>query len=216
MENFSERILNLFFPKRCINCQKLGGHLCYDCLSLIEIMQKTYNLPESIQYLDKLFFATVFKDQIVRKLIHYYKYPPFIKDLSEILSDMIISHLELTGIKSELSNFILIPIPISKRKMSYRGFNQAEELAKKLSLKLNLETKNALIKIKETKSQIDLDKAERKKNVENIFSLIEDLKGKNVLLIDDVFTTGSTLEEAAKLSKQNGAKQVWAAVIARE
>ncbi len=216
MENFLERILNLFFPKRCINCQQLGSYLCYDCFSLIEIMQKEYDLPEDIQYLDRLFFATVFKNQIVKKLIHNYKYPPFINELSNILSDMIIVHLTFIGMKSQLSDFILAPIPISKKRLNYRGFNQAEELAKKLSLRLNLKTKNVLIKTRETDSQVDLDKDQRKKNIENVFSLAEDIKGKNILLIDDVFTTGATIDEAARILKQNGAKQVWAAVVARE
>jgi len=216
VENFLERILNLFFPKRCINCQQLGSYLCYDCFSLIEIMQKEYDLPEDIQYLDRLFFATVFKNQIVKKLIHNYKYPPFINELSNILSDMIIVHLTFIGMKSQLSDFILAPIPISKKRLNYRGFNQAEELAKKLSLRLNLKTKNVLIKTRETDSQVDLDKDQRKKNIENVFSLAEDIKGKNILLIDDVFTTGATIDEAARILKQNGAKQVWAAVVARE
>jgi len=179
-------------------------------------MQKEYDLPEDIQYLDRLFFATVFKNQIVKKLIHNYKYPPFINELSNILSDMIIVHLTFIGMKSQLSDFILAPIPISKKRLNYRGFNQAEELAKKLSLRLNLKTKNVLIKTRETDSQVDLDKDQRKKNIENVFSLAEDIKGKNILLIDDVFTTGATIDEAARILKQNGAKQVWAAVVARE
>ncbi len=214
MENFSEKILNLFFPKRCINCQRYGDYLCYDCLSLIEIMQKTYDLPENIQYLDKLFFATNFKDPIVKKLIHAYKYPPFLKDLSSILSDIIITHLGFT--RTKLDNFVLVPIPISKKRMNYRGYNQAEELAKQLSSKLKLEYRNVLERVKETKSQVELGKEERELNVKNSFSLKEDIKDKNILLIDDVFTTGSTIEEASRLLKQNGAKQVWAVVVARE
>ncbi|MFA5349323.1 MAG: phosphoribosyltransferase family protein [Candidatus Paceibacterota bacterium] len=216
MENFFDKILNLFFPKKCINCQQLGNYLCYDCFSLIEIMQKEYDLSEEIKYFDRLFFATVFKNQIVKKLIHSFKYPPFIKDLSDTLSDIMIIHLTFIGMKSQLSDFILVPIPISKKRMNYRGYNQAEELAKKLSLKLKLETRNILKKIKENSSQVDLDKEQRKNNVENVFSLMEDIKGKNILLIDDVFTTGATIDEAAKILKQNGANQIWAAVVARE
>jgi len=216
VENFFDKILNLFFPKKCINCQQLGNYLCYDCFSLIEIMQKEYDLSEEIKYFDRLFFATVFKNQIVKKLIHSFKYPPFIKDLSDTLSDIMIIHLTFIGMKSQLSDFILVPIPISKKRMNYRGYNQAEELAKKLSLKLKLETRNILKKIKENSSQVDLDKEQRKNNVENVFSLMEDIKGKNILLIDDVFTTGATIDEAAKILKQNGANQIWAAVVARE
>jgi ComF family protein len=179
-------------------------------------MQKEYDLSEEIKYFDRLFFATVFKNQIVKKLIHSFKYPPFIKDLSDTLSDIMIIHLTFIGMKSQLSDFILVPIPISKKRMNYRGYNQAEELAKKLSLKLKLETRNILKKIKENSSQVDLDKEQRKNNVENVFSLMEDIKGKNILLIDDVFTTGATIDEAAKILKQNGANQIWAAVVARE
>jgi ComF family protein len=216
VENFLEKILNLFFPKRCINCQRYGNYLCDDCLSLVEIMQKTYSLPENIQYLDKLFFATNFKDPIVKKLIHAYKYPPFIKEISDILSHMIISHLAFTGIKSELNHCLLVPIPISKKRINYRGYNQSEELAKRLSFKLGLEYRNILEKVKETKSQVELGKEERELNIKDSFSLKEDIRDKNILLIDDVFTTGSTIEEASRLLKQTGAKHVWAVVVARE
>jgi competence protein ComFC len=214
VENFYEKILNLFFPKKCINCQKYGDFLCYDCLSLIEIMQKTYNLPENIQYLDKLFFATNFKDPIVKKLIYAFKYPPFIKGLSNILSDIIITHL--TFMKTNLDNFLIAPIPISKKRMNYRGYNQSEELAKQLSLKLKLDHRNILEKVRETKSQIELGKEERENNIKDAFSVKDDVKDKNILLVDDVFTTGSTIDEASRVAKQNGAKQVWAVVVARE
>ena len=114
---------------------------------------------------------------------------------------------------------ILIPVPMEKKKMKNRGYNQSEELAKELSKILQIPLSlNNLIKIKQTLPQIKLSAKERQENLKNAFSINnpEELKNKKIFLVDDVYTTGSTMEECAKTLKESGAKQVWGIAIARE
>ena len=113
----------------------------------------------------------------------------------------------------------LIPVPLFKRKLKKRGFNQAEEIAKELSrvLKIPLISDN-LIKTKETPPQVNLSEKEREENLKNAFFCKNPalIKQKKIFLIDDVYTTGSTMEECAKTLKQSGAKEIWGIVVARE
>lgn len=137
---------------------------------------------------------------------------------------------------------ILIPVPLTKKKQKERGFNQSEEIAKELSqffypvrsftniditkylgTKISNRVKiplldNVLIKIKETRHQVELSRKEREENIKGAFWCKEPdkVKGKTIFLIDDVFTTGSTMEECARVLKQAGAKRIWGIVVARE
>ena len=116
-------------------------------------------------------------------------------------------------------NSILIPIPLDKIKLKQRGYNQSEELAKNLAKALNTPiTSNVLVKIQSTKSQMELSKSGREKNLADAFSIKnpKQIQGKKVFLIDDVYTTGSTMAECAKILKKSGVKTVWGISLARE
>ena len=112
----------------------------------------------------------------------------------------------------------MVPVPLSKRKLKRRGFNQAEEIAKELSKILRIPLiSSCLVKIKETPSQTELSEKERKEKIRRAF-LVKEKQGiedKKILLVDDVYTTGATIEEAAKVLKEAGAKEVFGMVIAR-
>ena len=232
-----ENILDIFFPKRCINCQKEGSYLCNDCLSLIEISPKDYcpfcYPPKETENgktcrlhhqknLDGLIAATSYQDKIVRKAILSLKYKPYIKDLAKPLTLLIIAHLNLLNNKPNFHNFVLVPIPSDKSRLKRRGFNQAEEIAKELakSLKETTFSKNILIKSKKTKPQAELLRKGREKNIKGAFKVdikrLDFIKNRKILLVDDVFTTGATMEEAAKVLKKAGASKVWGIVVARE
>ena len=102
--------------------------------------------------------------------------------------------------------------------MKHRGFNQSEDLANNLSASFKIPVlRNALIKVKNTAPQAELDKEERGKNIINAFACdnSEVVKGKKILLVDDVYTTGSTMEECSRVLKENGAKSIWGIVVAR-
>ncbi|MEA3293189.1 MAG: ComF family protein [Patescibacteria group bacterium] len=228
-------IPEILFPKKCLNCNKEGSYLCEDCFSLIEISEnqfcpfcyppkivangRTCPSCQKTKKLNGLYSATIYQDRLVKRLINRFKYSPYVKELAEVLSLLIITHIQLLNkTPNDFKNFLLIPIPLNKRKIRKRGFNQSMLLAREMSKFLKIDIlDNVLIKTRQTQDQVGLDNAERNKNVKNAFDCQnkEAVKGKNIILIDDVFTTGATMEESANTLKKAGAKEVWAMVIAR-
>lgn len=212
--------VNLLFPKFCFGCQEEGEYLCQDCKSILDILNfhQTFKTEE----IDDLYFSTGYKNQLVKELIQKFKYHPFIKELSLSLSSLIIDHFQLLEnpplFCREKMDFILIPIPLQKRKLKWRGFNQAEELAKNISefLKIPL-LSDVLVKEKETLPQVKLSDKERRGNLLDSFFCKnkEKILGGKILLVDDVYTTGSTMKEAGRVLKESGAKEVIGIVVAR-
>jgi len=233
-------LLNLFFPKFCLGCQKEGIYLCDDCRTFLDIAEYNYCLCESKpirlakeqklgkcnkcqdRKLSGLYFALAYKENsLTKKLIYQFKYQPYLKDLSKTLAGIIAEHLVLSKKNTNQiwENSVLLPVPLDKKKLKIRNYNQAEELAKELSLILKVPTVlDVLIKIKSTKSQIESSKKEREKNLQNTFSIKNPdiISGKKIFLVDDVYTTGSTMQECCITLKKAGAKSVWGLTIARE
>lgn len=215
-------LLNLFFPRFCLSCGKPDSYLCEDCLALIDFP----NVPqENIADLSKLYFASDYNHFLIKRLIRKFKYQPFAKDLATVFCLIIITYfLNLEKepfFLSRKQECLLVPIPLFSKREKWRGFNQAEEIAKELSKSLNIPMNNLLIKNRKTANQADLSKEERKKNLKDVFSFAnpekrEVIKGKIVLLIDDVFTTGATMSAAAQLLKSADASQVIGIVVARD
>jgi len=207
--------LDLLFPRFCFGCQKEGSYLCEDCQNILGILEshQTY----SGKNLKDLYWATPYQNPLMKKLIHCFKYEPFLKELSKSLSLLIINHFQLIEKQPDFSEFILIPVPLYKKRLKWRGFNQAEEIGKEVSefLKIPL-ISNCLLKIKETPPQIELLETERKESVLGVFWVKkEEIEEEKILLIDDVFTTGATMEECARVLKKAGAKEVIGLVVAR-
>lgn len=226
-------LLKTFFPKFCFNCQKEGSYLCPDCQATMDILENDFCLCENAsrlpqagkcflcrkKYLNGLYFAVSYKNKLAKKLIHQLKYEPYIKELSTTLASLIITHFDLIQKGFTGENFILIPVPLTKKKLKTRGYNQSEEIAKELSKKLGIPLAgDCLTKQKETRSQMELKKEERASNLKDAFAVLaaEKISGKKILLVDDVYTTGATLEECAKTLKRTGAIEVWGITVARE
>lgn len=193
--------------------------------------------------IDGAFSAISYKG-IVKKLIYNFKYKPYLSDLNKTLVELfyesIIQQELFIKTIQQSSNLpagrqgktiFLVPIPLHANRLRNRGYNHSELLAKGLSNKLNLRTMNALKRTKNTKSQFGLNLKDRKENLKEAFmldtspdtqdELAKSLRaGKihnaNILLIDDILTTGSTLLEAARILKRNGAKKVWGLTLARD
>lgn len=219
-QSIKKFLLNLLFPKFCFGCQKEGVYFCQDCRATINILER--HLKYSGTYLADLYWSTDYHQPLIKNLIHSFKYKPFMKELSISLSLLIITHLQLIENSHPFfdkgTNFILIPVPLSKKRLKWRGFNQAEELAQELSKILKIPIiRNCLIKIRDTILQVELLEKEREENVLGAFLAKKknELKGKRVLLIDDIFTTGATMEECAQVLKKAGAKEVIGMVVAR-
>ncbi len=111
---------------------------------------------------------------------------------------------------------MIIPIPLGKHRLKERGYNQVAMIAMPLAMALSVEyAPGELTRSKETRSQVELTKQERKENVKGAFQAGVGVKGKNVLVLDDVSTTGSTLSSSADALYLSGAKNVYALTVAR-
>lgn len=155
---------------------------------------------------------------VTKKLIKALKFR-FAKDVSKDISRELAQYLKVE-INALPKDAYLVPIPLHKKRQNWRGFNQAEVLAEAISEKTNWKLiPDLLIRIKQTKPQADLIEEERKKNVRGIFNLNPKYQIQNskypYILIDDVYTTGSTIREACKVLKRNGAKVIWGLTVAK-
>lgn len=242
-EKMKTFLLELLFPSFCLGCNLEGTLLCQDCRHILEISEYNYclcnknplRLPpheksKSIskcsrcqgKKLDGLYSALPYQEKpLTKKLIHQFKYSPFIKSLAPSLAQVVIEHLELAGNTGPevWANSVLVPVPLDTEKIKKRGYNQSQKLAKELSKILNIPTKeNALIKVKSTPPQMKLKKEQRELNLQGAFAIKnpEQIRGKKIFLVDDVYTTGSTMEACAKTLKEAGATSVWGIAIARE
>lgn len=224
-------ILDLFFPKFCLGCQREGSYLCQDCLAILEVLEYQYCLCKKPlrlyragkcrscyhKKLNGLYFALPYQNQLLQTLLHQFKYEPYVKELSEPLASLIIAHFKLSSKPLQFGqDWILIPIPLSIKREKRRGFNQAKEIAKELAKKINLPLVNdVLLKIRETLPQVELEEKVRMENPQGAFMIQKELNGQKILLVDDVYTTGATIEECAKVLKTAGAKEVWGVTVAR-
>lgn len=117
------------------------------------------------------------------------------------------------------NQFLITFTPLYWRRQAQRGYNQSELLAQEVSKRVNLPVIDLLIKTKQTKRQADLSGKERRENLKQVFKAksekLKVIKGKTIILIDDVYTTGSTLNECGRVLKKAGAKAIWGLVISR-
>ena len=240
--SFLNLILDLFFPKKCLGCGKAGVYICDSCLDKIEIVQNNQcpfcgrPIPATLicqpcqknYYLSRLIWTANYYNPLIQKLIKIFKYH-YVKELAGPLAQLLIKSLAQCGILDFQHTALVIPIPLHKRKLRERGFNQTELLAKEVAehFSLPLETR-ILIRTKYTPQQAKTkNHKKRKEALENAFEIDKKfikkcvsenqnlLRDKIVILVDDVFTAGATLSEAAKVLKRAGVKEVWGLVIAK-
>jgi ComF family protein len=114
-------------------------------------------------------------------------------------------------LENDIDYEVAIPVPLHKFKENYRGFNQAELLAKVVSQNLD----SCLKRTKNTKSQVNLNRRERLENLKDVFQLKRNVKYQSVLLVDDVMTSGSTLEECSRVLRSAGVEKIYGLVFAR-
>lgn len=212
---FFEKALSFLFPKKCILCQKYGEVICDKCIKRVEKYETIKVIKWRNKKLDYLIYFFKY-EKIIRKLILQYKFfdRPII---SEMFSKIILKNKKICGILKFYD--IIIPVPMHKNKKCARGYNQTELFSKQIADKLWITyNENVLIKIKDNTRQSSLNLEGRTTNVKNVFKIIDEntVKGKNIILIDDIYTTGVTLEECTKELKRAGAKTVLGLVIAKD
>lgn len=209
-------LLDLVFPIHCFICGREGDYLCQDCQALFNVSEHV--VPIRAGNLDGLYCALDYNQVLVKRLIQKFKYPPYIKGLSRALATLIITHFHLLHKHADFSEFVLLPVPLHKSKLRRRGFNQSEEISRELGRVLDLAVcRDCLAKKRKTQSQVELSPQEREENVKGVFVCIrpERVADRRILLVDDIYTTGATMEECARVLKAAGALQVWGVVVAR-
>lgn len=151
----------------------------------------------------------------ISSLIHRYKYGK-IEEIKKILSAILIVYLKRVGIN--LNNFIIVPIPLYPARERKRGFNQSDKIAEIISKEFKLQKEDILRRIENNKPQAKMKShKDREQNMKDSFVVKnnEKIKNKNIILIDDVSTSGITLDEASKILKENGAKKIIGLVVAK-
>lgn len=229
MNKYIKAFLDLIFPPQCAGCGKLGVlDICDDCMDHISYYpsaycdicgtpNKTGGICEACRMIKPLFekarSASIY-DEVMKNIIHHLKFGGG-KDVAEKLSKLLVNMLKTSG-DDYLSVDIVVPVPLSNARIKERGYNQTEELAKYVSLSLNkpLMT-DILIKKTDTKHQVDLQRHERLLNLKGAFYADTRVKGKNILLIDDIYTTGATANETTKVLKEAGADKIFFVSLAR-
>lgn len=229
-------IIDLLFPPYCVACHRPSAWLCDDCLLAIEAIQPPVcsrcGLPlgepqtagSSVSIckrcqrtplrLDRL-LAYAFHSGPLRQAIHQFKYED-LRSLAGPLGELMLQGWAALASRDFLPDLI-IPVPLHPSRQRQRGYNQAALLAQELGSGLRRPVvTEVLVRIKATAPQVDLDAKERRANVHNAFRCRDaSLSGKRVLLIDDVCTTGSTLESACLALRETGTASVWAYTLAR-
>ena len=219
---FLDVLIDFVYPKSCCVCGKLGESICKECLVSLEYSEQicpecgelsilgwTHKKCFKSMGLDGLVAIYDYQDEKVRKLIDDIKFG-FNRQLIKTV---------LRSCEFEVgSNFdLIVPIPLYFYRQNWRGFNQAKDIANSLGENTDIPEFEALRRIKATKQQsMSLNKKERENNIKEAFMVLNagDLKGKRILLVDDVFTSGASMKEACRVLKSAGAEFVWGFALA--
>jgi len=218
--------IDLVFPRRCVKCGKLGKYLCSSCISQVpqakfccpvcgcfNFQGKTHKSCQTRYSLDGHLSVWSYLG-VVRKSILKLKYN-FVSDIASELVGVSANRLK---INLNWTKYVFVAVPTSQPRGKWRGFNQAEILAEFFAREFGGEYKsNILTKTKNTKPQVQLDKKHRMLNVKDTFSVSKkhELKNRRIILVDDVWTTGSTMREACRILKKAGASEVWGLTVAQ-
>lgn len=204
--------LEILFPVECIGCAKEGDWLCPVCRKRIGADKHSLRGEN----LEKIVTFYSYDNEFLKRAIHLLKYK-FIEDLAEPLGEMLADAICAEGQRPG-KEFILVPVPIHKKRILERGFNQAALLAEKVSGRLGLAVEEKVLeRTRQTSPQVDLEEKDRRNNVKNAFKVLDVLKikDKKIILVDDVITTGATMEECAQVLRFSGAKEVWGVALAK-
>ncbi len=196
--------LDLVFPAQCVGCGRVGDLFCAACLDAL----RTPPLSLTAPYLNGLYAAGEFKG-VWRHAIHAFKYEGQ-KALADLLAGLLPCPPELP------ETVIIVPVPLHPNRQRWRGYNQATLLAQALAVRLDRDmVEDALVRLRDTRPQVGLNAAARRRNMKGAFSAPRDLvNGRDIVLVDDVFTTGATLSSGAEALRRAGATAVWALALA--
>ena len=223
MTDIIEFILNIIYPPRCILCQEIipikNNYICKKCSyedylikgnrcekcsrQIVNTSKKLCKDCENQNHSYEKGFALFEYKGKIKGALYRLKYARE-KEVGKALGNLIVKYY-----KNEIKNSkidLIIPVPIHPSKIRKRGYNQAQVIAKQISKDFKIPLRNdILIRIRNTRPQSKLSKKQRANNLVGAFSLNKpiDKSVKNILIIDDIYTTGSTIENCSKILKQN-------------
>ena len=221
-----DRFLDLLFPPRCVGCRRVGAWLCEQCLDQLSPVSS----PNCVRCGDKVdggelcercrvsplrierIRSVLFFEGVLRDAMHHLKYRRR-QALAEPLGEVMAAF----WMQSPVPVDVLVPVPLHKSRLRERGYNQAALLARQMARRTGLPVDESLLaRQRATASQVTLGAAQRRENVRGAFVCPGDAPvDKQILLIDDVCTTGATLEACAQALYQAGARSVQALTLAR-
>jgi ComF family protein len=234
--------LDIFFPVRCLNCSRPGEWLCPVCRRDFSILTqdvcpvcrrpspygKTHAWCAKETSLDGLLVAAQ-SHEILKQAIKVYKYQ-FVKDLAPFFCRLLLEKIQSADKQTirphwihalfNSSVLVVVPVPLHARRYRWRGFNQAELLARLLCEKLNLSYRPFYLRRRKyTPPQAKLKRSRRLKNLRKSFQInplyAKEIHGAKIILIDDIATTLATLDICAQTLKRAGALEVWGLVLQR-
>lgn len=229
LQKSTQSVLDLLFPPQCVVCKAPKQWLCQSCYNKIALIVPPICQhcgtpipgPSSIcaqcrhnplQFIDGIRSASYFEDNPIRPAIHFLKYRNH-KAVVTALANILVQAYQRYGLAAD----VIVPVPLHPARLRERGYNQSQLLAQAVSQELGLLVNvSSLQRTRQTKSQMTLGSSERRHNVAGAFKCLgPDLAGQKVLLLDDVCTTGSTLDSCAAALKQNGVASVWGLTLAK-
>jgi len=209
LNRLKEEMIDILFPRTCMACGKEGKYICEKCslfLSETSSIFKIGGLEELVSVWEY--------EGLIKNIILKIKYDGVFDAINELVEKAF--RIREPYIPEDT---IITFVPMFKKKQKRRGFNQAELIAKKIGEATRREVMPLLEKIKDTPSQTELNKEERILNVKDSFRPLKLILNKslpeNVLLVDDVWTSGATMQECSKVLKRAGVKRVWGFTLAR-
>lgn len=215
--HFIDAILNIIYPNVCGMCNKIcKADICTKCMSKLNSKKdckRHIYLSKNFTYHMHIF---PYDESIRKNIIQYkfsdqaYRYKSFVK--------FMLKDKKICGFLKKYD--IIIPVPISKERKIQRGYNQSELIVKEIAKNIpniNIGT-DILYKIKNTPQQSSLNKEQRKYNLIDAYEVrnVEKIKNKKILLFDDIYTTGSTVEECSKILKLSGAYEIGVLTLAKD
>jgi ComF family protein len=219
-------LINVIFPPVCSFCKKEGDFLCGKCISELRTrpISPVSHTPSASEfnYLDGVIYGVDYAvNPAIQSAVRQFKYR-FTQELVAHFGSLAaakLSQLKMTQNKTS----VLIPVPLHRKRLNYRGFNQAELIARSIAAQYSggAEIRSLLRRIRHTSQQARLSKWERHQNLHSAFEVIDfepserDCKDRIYFVVDDVCTTGATLDSCAQALKAAGVKKVYGLVVAR-